>query len=32
MHEKYDVTKCGAYGGGGEYVPQVSAGYNFGIY
>ncbi|TMX01809.1 hypothetical protein EJD97_023550 [Solanum chilense] len=25
MYEKYDVTKCGAYGGGGEYKPQVSA-------
>lgn len=24
MHEKYDVRKCGAYGGGGEYIPQVS--------
>lgn len=24
MHEKYDVTKCGEFGGGGEYVPQVS--------
>lgn len=23
MHEKYDVEKCGAFGGGGEYVPQV---------
>ena len=23
MHEKYDVDKCGAFGGGGEYVPQV---------
>lgn len=23
MHEKYDVRSCGAYGGGGEYVPQV---------
>lgn len=23
MHEKYDVEKCGDYGGGGEYVPQV---------
>lgn len=24
MHEKYDVEKCGASGGGGEYKPQVS--------
>ncbi|KAG6428426.1 hypothetical protein SASPL_112677 [Salvia splendens] len=24
MHEKYDVRKCGATGGGGEYKPQVS--------
>lgn len=24
MHEKYDVEKCGEYGGGGEYVPQVN--------
>lgn len=23
MHEKYDVSKCGEFGGGGEYVPQV---------
>ena len=23
MHEKYDVEKCGEFGGGGEYVPQV---------
>ena len=23
MHEKHDVTKCGEFGGGGEYVPQV---------
>lgn len=23
MSEKYDVEKCGEYGGGGEYVPQV---------
>ncbi|KAL0016088.1 hypothetical protein SO802_003157 [Lithocarpus litseifolius] len=22
MHEKYDVDKCGEFGGGGEYVPQ----------
>lgn len=24
MHEKYDVSKCGDFGRGGEYVPQVS--------
>lgn len=24
MHEKYNVEKCGEYGGGGEYNPQVS--------
>ena len=23
MHEKYDVEKCGDFGGGGEYKPQV---------
>lgn len=23
MHEKYDVEKCGEFGAGGEYVPQV---------
>lgn len=23
MHEKLDVEKCGEYGGGGEYKPQV---------
>ena len=23
MHEKYDVEKCGEFGGGGEYAPQV---------
>lgn len=31
MFEKYDVTACGASGGGGEYISQVSAGCNFGI-
>lgn len=29
MHEKYDVEKCGAFGGGGEYVPQVRIGSYF---
>lgn len=24
MHEKFDVEHCGEFGGGGEYVPQVS--------
>lgn len=24
MHEKYNVEKCGDFGGGGEYIPQVS--------
>ena len=23
MHEKYNVEKCGEFGGGGKYVPQV---------
>ena len=23
MHEKYDVQKCGEFGGGGFYKPQV---------
>lgn len=32
MYEKYDVTKCGAYGGGGEYMSQVSAWCNFGTW
>ncbi|KAJ8555909.1 hypothetical protein K7X08_013405 [Anisodus acutangulus] len=31
MHEKYDVTKCGAYGGGGEYVPQTGFGWTNGV-
>lgn len=29
MHEKYNVEKCGDFGGGGEYVPQVSKVYLF---
>lgn len=29
MHEKYDVEKCGSFGGGGEYVPQVLLYLNF---
>jgi hypothetical protein len=31
MHEKYDVEKCGEFGGGGEYVPQVLL-YHFNYY
>ncbi|KAK4728934.1 hypothetical protein R3W88_021922 [Solanum pinnatisectum] len=31
MHEKYDVTKCGAYGGGGEYMPQTGFGWSNGV-
>ncbi|CAN4127164.1 unnamed protein product [Withania somnifera] len=31
MHEKYDVTKCGAYGGGGEYKPQTGFGWSNGV-
>ncbi|KAL7100380.1 hypothetical protein ACP275_09G142400 [Erythranthe tilingii] len=31
MHEKYDVQKCGAYGGGGEYIPQTGFGWSNGV-
>lgn len=31
MHEKYDVEKCGAFGGGGEYVPQTGFGWSNGV-
>ncbi|KAM7494378.1 hypothetical protein LguiB_028987 [Lonicera macranthoides] len=31
MHEKYDVDKCGAFGGGGEYVPQTGFGWSNGV-
>ncbi|KAM3321516.1 putative trehalase [Capsicum chacoense] len=31
MHEKYDVTECGAYGGGGEYKPQTGFGWSNGV-
>ncbi|KAJ0739600.1 putative alpha,alpha-trehalase [Helianthus annuus] len=31
MHEKYDVTKCGEFGGGGEYVPQTGFGWSNGV-
>lgn len=31
MHEKYDVTNCGSYGGGGEYEPQTGFGWSNGV-
>ncbi|XP_047945687.1 probable trehalase [Salvia hispanica] len=31
MHEKYDVRKCGASGGGGEYKPQTGFGWSNGV-
>ncbi|PWA88807.1 hypothetical protein CTI12_AA118820 [Artemisia annua] len=31
MHEKYDVIKCGDFGGGGEYVPQTGFGWSNGV-
>ncbi|KGN50019.1 probable trehalase [Cucumis sativus] len=31
MHEKYDVQKCGGFGGGGEYVPQTGFGWSNGV-
>lgn len=31
MHEKYDVSKCGEFGGGGEYVPQTGFGWSNGV-
>ncbi|XP_057520441.1 probable trehalase [Amaranthus tricolor] len=31
MHEKYDVQKCGAYGSGGEYIPQTGFGWTNGV-
>ncbi|KAD5316827.1 hypothetical protein E3N88_16773 [Mikania micrantha] len=31
MHEKYDVCKCGEFGGGGEYVPQTGFGWSNGV-
>ncbi|KAK6263303.1 hypothetical protein QUC31_009119 [Theobroma cacao] len=31
MHEKYDVEKCGEYGGGGEYIPQTGFGWSNGV-
>lgn len=31
MHEKYNVEKCGEYGGGGEYNPQTGFGWSNGV-
>ncbi|KAF4389464.1 hypothetical protein G4B88_006523 [Cannabis sativa] len=31
MHEKYNVEKCGFFGGGGEYVPQTGFGWSNGV-
>ncbi|XP_027081797.1 probable trehalase [Coffea arabica] len=31
MHEKYDVEKCGEFGGGGEYKPQTGFGWSNGV-
>ncbi|XP_042948876.1 probable trehalase [Carya illinoinensis] len=31
MHEKYDVEKCGEFGGGGEYAPQTGFGWSNGV-
>ncbi|XP_052170734.1 probable trehalase [Diospyros lotus] len=31
MHEKYDVEKCGEFGGGGEYVPQTGFVWSNGV-
>ncbi|EXC14447.1 hypothetical protein L484_007814 [Morus notabilis] len=31
MHEKYNVEKCGYFGGGGEYVPQTGFGWSNGV-
>ncbi|KAI4343142.1 hypothetical protein MLD38_027678 [Melastoma candidum] len=31
MHEKYDVTNPGEFGGGGEYVPQTGFGWSNGV-
>lgn len=31
MHEKYDVQKCGDFGGGGEYIPQTGFGWSNGV-
>ncbi|KAE8694309.1 putative trehalase [Hibiscus syriacus] len=31
MHEKYNVEKCGEYGGGGNYKPQTGFGWSNGV-
>ncbi|CAK9310882.1 unnamed protein product [Citrullus colocynthis] len=31
MHEKYDVKKCGDFGGGGEYAPRTGFGWSNGV-
>ncbi|KAJ0106579.1 hypothetical protein Patl1_17459 [Pistacia atlantica] len=31
MHEKYNVEKCGDFGGGGEYIPQTGFGWSNGV-
>ena len=31
MHEKYDATRPGQRGGGGEYTPQVGFGWTNGV-
>ncbi|XP_050268891.1 probable trehalase isoform X2 [Quercus robur] len=31
MHEKYNVEKCGEFGGGGKYVPQTGFGWSNGV-
>lgn len=31
MMEKFDVSKCGQYGGGGEYVAQTGFGWSNGV-
>jgi alpha,alpha-trehalase len=31
MHEKYDATRPGERGGGGEYIPQVGFGWSNGV-
>ncbi|XVE58119.1 hypothetical protein DITRI_Ditri04bG0144500 [Diplodiscus trichospermus] len=31
MHEKYNVEKCGEYGGGGLYRPQTGFGWSNGV-
>jgi alpha,alpha-trehalase len=31
MHEKYDASRSGEAGGGGEYAPQVGFGWTNGV-